>query len=289
MDSIREGWFSEINDLWPGQAMSLQVEEVLFDEKSKFQDVMVLQTKHHGRALILDGVIQNTESDEFSYQEMVSMLPVNAHPNPEKVLIIGGGDGGVARELDRHPKVKEIVQCEIDGTVIEVSKKFMPSMGKGFDSPKLTLKVGDGFAFMKEHQNEFDVIVTDSSDPVGPAKMLFEKAYFELMKNALRAGGIICSQGECMWLHLDLIKEMQEFCKELFPVVDYSYSMVPTYPSGQIGYTLCSLNPETKFREPVHTFTDDEANEIGWKYYNTDIHRASFVLPNFARKKLAGK
>merc|ERR1712179_422007 len=213
---------------------------------------------------------------------MVSMVPVNSHPNPEKVLIIGGGDGGVARELDRHPKVKQVVQCEMDGMVIDISKKLMPSMGKGFDSPKLTLHVGDGFAFMKEHQNEFDVIITDSSDPVGPAQMLFEKSYFALMKTALRDGGIICSQGECMWLHLELIKEMQTFCKELFPSVDYCYSTVPTYPSGQIGYTLCSKNPDTNFREPAITFTDEESDKIGWKYYNSDVHRASFVLPNFA-------
>lgn len=235
---------------------------------------------------MLDGVIQCTKRDECSYQEMITLLPVNSHPNPENVLVIGGGDGGVVRELDRHPKVKKVTMCDIDGQVVEVSRRFLPHMSSGFCSPKLTLHIGDGFDFMKKHANTFDVIITDSSDPVGPASSLFEKSYFELMKQALRPGGIVCSQGECMWLHLSLIKDMQDFCKELFPSVDYAFCCIPTYPSGQIGFTLASLNPETNFRKPVQTFSSEKAEALGLKYYNEDVHRAAFVLPQFARKAL---
>jgi spermidine synthase len=124
-------------------------------------------SKHHGRALILDGVIQCTEFDEFSYQEMIAFLPLCSHPCPQRVLIIGGGDGGVAREVVKHPDVKEVVQCEIDQGVLDASKKFLPGMGCGLTHPKLVLHVGDGFAFMGQHQQEFDVIITDSSDPEG--------------------------------------------------------------------------------------------------------------------------
>lgn len=287
MDAIRENWFSEFSPLWPGQCMSLEVTKVLHHEKSKFQDIKIFQTRGHGRALILDGVIQLTEADEFSYQEMLSMLPVNSHPNPENVLIVGGGDGGVARELDKHPGVKRIVMCEIDERVIEVSKAYLPTLAKGFESPKLELHIGDGFDFMKKHQKEFDVIITDSSDPVGPAMSLFEKEYFELMKTALREGGIICSQGECIWLHLDLIKDIQTFCHQIFPVVSYATMPVPTYPSGQIGCILCSLNPETNFSKPVTKFSEEEIEKMNFKCYNTEFHSACFVLPQFAKKVLS--
>ena len=121
----------------------------------------------YGRVLLLDGVIQCTERDEFGYQELISQIPLCTHPNPEKVLIVGGGDGGVAREVIKHPSVKEVHQVEIDGRVVEVSKKYLPFMACGFDSPKVHLTIGDGFEFMKNHREQFDVIITDSSDPVG--------------------------------------------------------------------------------------------------------------------------
>ncbi|CAI5647221.1 spermidine synthase [Oreochromis niloticus] len=287
MDHIKDGWFTESCTLWPGQAMSLQVEEVLYHKKSKFQDVMVFKSKTYGNVLVLDGVIQCTERDEFAYQEMIANLPLCSHPCPKKVLIIGGGDGGVLREVVKHPLVESAVLCEIDEDVINVSKKFLPGMAKGFFSPKLTLHIGDGFEFMKQNQDAFDIIITDSSDPVGPAESLFKESYYQLMKAALRSGGIICSQGECQWLHLELIKEMQTFCKTLFPVVDYAYSTIPTYPSGQIGFMLCSKNPETNFREPVKALSKEEKESMSLKYYNPEIHKASFVLPEFARKVLS--
>ncbi|RXN11754.1 spermidine synthase [Labeo rohita] len=287
MDNIKDGWFTETCTLWPGQAMSLQVEEVLYHKKSKFQDVMVFKSKTYGNVLVLDGVIQCTERDEFSYQEMIANLPLCCHPCPKKVLIIGGGDGGVLREVVKHPLVESVVQCEIDEDVINVSKKYLPGMAKGFFSPKLTLHVGDGFEFMKKNQDAFDVIITDSSDPVGPAESLFKESYYQLMKTALCEGGILCCQGECQWLHLELIKEMRTFCKTLFPVVDYAYCTIPTYPSGQIGFMLCSKNPKTNFREPERELPRDEIESMNLKYYNPEIHRAAFILPEFARKELS--
>ncbi|XP_033763743.1 spermidine synthase-like [Pecten maximus] len=286
MDKLQDGWFSEMSELWPGQAMSLQVEEVLFKEKSKYQDVLVFKSKTYGNVLVLDGVIQCTERDEFSYQEMLAHLPLNSHPNPRKVLIIGGGDGGVLREVVKHPEVVSVEMCEIDEKVIDVSKKFLPKMACGFDSPKLKLHIGDGFEYMKKHQGEFDVIITDSSDPIGPASSLFEKSYYELMKKALNPTGILCCQGECLWLHLELIKSMQDFCRNLYPVVDYAYTTIPTYPSGQIGFILCSLNPDTSFSEPLRKFTEEEHIRLKLRYYNAEVHRGAFTLPEFARKVL---
>jgi len=176
----------------------------------------------------LDGIIQCTARDEFSYQEMISFLPLCAHPNPKKVLIVGGGDGGVAREVVKHPLVEEVHQVEIDDRVVELSKQYLPEMACGFENKKLKLTIGDGFDYMKKHKNEFDVIITDSSDPIGPAVSLFQESYYELMKHALKDDGIVCSQGGSFWLDLDYIKKTMKGCKEHFAKVAYAVTSVPS-------------------------------------------------------------
>lgn len=174
---------------------------------------------------------------------MISFLPLCAHSNPKKVLIVGGGDGGVAREVAKHPAVEEIHQVEIDGRVVELSKQYLPHMAAGFSSPKMNLTIGDGFEYMKNHTNEFDVIITDSSDPIGPAVSLFQETYFTLMKRALCDGGIVCSQGGTYWTDIEMIKSTIAHCKTQFPVATYATSSVSTYPCGQIGFIIGSLNP----------------------------------------------
>ncbi len=170
------------------------------------------------------------------------MLPLCNHPAPKRVLIVGGGDGGVARDVCKHPLVEEVYQVEIDDRVVEVSKKFLPFMACGFDSPKLKLTIGDGFEFMKNHEKEFDVIITDSTDPIGPATCLFQESYFALMKRALRPGGIVCSQGGSIWVSMNLVKETLENCRKQFKNVAYGTSTVPSYACGQIGYIIGCLD-----------------------------------------------
>lgn len=280
-------WFCEVGPLWPGQAMSLEVEEMLHDEKSEYQHVQVMKSKSYGTVLMLDGVIQVTERDEFAYQEMIAHLPLMSHKNPKKILVVGGGDGGVLREVLKHSSVEELVLCEIDKMVIDVSKKYLPTLSNGaFDDPKVTVFCGDGAEYMRQHENYFDVIITDSSDPIGPASTLFEKNYYSLMHKALKCDGLLCTQGECMWLHLELIGTMLSFCRELFPTVEYAYTTIPTYPSGQIGFVLCSKDSATNFKEPVNQVGDRVVEGATFRYYNQGIHRASFVLPEFARKAL---
>ncbi|XP_001607780.1 spermidine synthase [Nasonia vitripennis] len=286
MNALKQGWFSEINGLWPGIAQSLEVEKILYEGQSEYQHVLVLQTKSYGKALVLDGIIQCTEKDEFSYQEMISFLPLCSHPNPKTVLIVGGGDGGVAREVAKFPGVEKIYQVEIDNKVVEVSKQFLPFMAKGFSDPKVNLHIGDGFEFMKQHSNEFDVIITDSSDPVGPAISLFQEPYFALLKKALKPNGIVCCQAGTVWSNLDQVQDTLTHCRSIFPKVAYGVSSVPTYPTGQIGYMLGSLNPETNFNEPLKTFSEDELDKMELRYYSDKIHRASFELPRFAKKSL---
>ena len=259
--------------------MSLQVVRILHTEQSKFQDVLVFESATYGNVLVLDGVIQATERDEFSYQEMIAHLPLASHPDPKRVLVIGGGDGGVLREVVKHESVQEAVLCDIDEAVPRVSKKYLPKMAVGLTHPKSKVIIGDGFAFLKNPENKqaFDVIITDSSDPVGPAQALFEKPYFQLLKEALKPGGHISTQAECTWLHLPLIRELRKSTKEIFPVADYAFTTIPTYPCGQIGFVICSLEPERNVREAVRRVPD-------CKYYNDKVHKAAFVLPEFARR-----
>ncbi|EKM50842.1 uncharacterized protein PHACADRAFT_262714, partial [Phanerochaete carnosa HHB-10118-sp] len=274
--SIRDGWFREISSQWPGQAMTLKVRKILHVEKSLYQDVLVFESETYGNVLVLDGVIQCTERDEFSYQEMIAHLPLASHPNPEKVLVIGGGDGGVVREVLKHASVKNVVLCDIDEAVVRVSRQFLPHMSALLDDARVTIHIGDGFKFLADNTSTYDVIITDSSDPVGPAESLFQKPYFELLHGALAPGGHIATQAECLWIHLDLIKELVATVGKIFPVAEYAYTTIPTYPSGQIGFLICSKESGRSMREPLRQVSPT-------RYYNDKVHRAAFVLPEFSR------
>ncbi|PUU78084.1 Spermidine/spermine synthase [Tuber borchii] len=272
--TIQDGWFREVSEMWPGQAMTLRVKKVLHHEKSKYQDVLIFESTDYGNVLVLDNVIQCTERDEFAYQEMITHLAMNSHPNPKKVLVIGGGDGGVLREIVKH-------EC----AVIRLSKQYLPHMSKGFDHPKSKVLVGDGFKFLEDRKNEFDVIITDSSDPEGPAESLFQKPYFELLFAALKEGGVITTQAENQWLHLQLITDLKKSCREVFPIAEYAYTTIPTYPSGQIGFMVCCKDADRDVSKPLRTVSGEEEQKM-YRYYNKRIHEASFVLPTFAAAAL---
>jgi len=283
--TIQDGWFREISDMWPGQAMTLKVKKVVHHEKSQYQDVLIFESTDYGMVLVLDNVIQATERDEFSYQEMITHLAMNSHPNPKKVLVIGGGDGGVLREVVKHECVEEAILCDIDEAVIRLSKQYLPNMAVGFNHPKAKTHVGDGFKFLEEYKDTFDVIITDSSDPEGPAESLFEKPYFQLLHDALREGGVISTQAENQWLHMPLICKLKKDCKEIFPVAEYGYTTIPTYPSGQIGFMVCCKDPSRNVKEPLRKWSPEEEDKL-CRYYNSEIHKAAFILPNFAKKAL---
>jgi len=285
-DNIVNGWYMEVGELWPGQAFSLKVKNILYEGKSKFQDVLVFESENYGNVLVLDGVIQVTERDEFSYQEMMAHLPLFAHKNPKKVLVIGGGDGGVVREICKHDCVEEIVLCEIDEDVITVSKKYLPSMAHAYEDPRVTVHIMDGNDFMGAHQNTFDVIITDSSDPIGPAGVLFETPFYKAMHGALRDGGIVCTQGECMWLHVDIIKPLLDSLHQVYASVNFAYVCIPSYPSGQIGMIVVGKG-EGDLSCPSRAPSDEMQKLL--KYYTTDIHKAAFTLPAFARRAILGE
>ena len=273
--------------MWPGQAMSLKVDEVLYEGRSEFQDVLVFKSATYGTVLVLDGVIQLTERDEHAYQEMIAHIPMHCHPDPVNVLIVGGGDGGVLREVCRHPSVQRVTMCEIDKKVVAVAKEFLSnSTATAFSDPRVTLVHADAAEYVKDQQDTYDVVIVDSSDPVGPAETLFTATFYESLRAAMRPGAIMCNQGECMWLHLDLIGEVLKHCKQVFPSVDYAFTTIPTYPSGQIGFLMCSTTPGTILRQP--TRVPAPALQAQLKYYTPAVHASSFVLPAFAEAVVAG-
>jgi len=192
------------------------------------------------------------------------------------------------------------VLCEIDKDVIDVSRKYLPDLAKGYDDPRVKVHVMDGAKFMEEHQNTYDVIITDSSDPVGPASVLFETPFYNSMYSSLRDGGIVCTQGECMWLHLDLIQPLISSISKTYSTVEYAYTTIPTYPSGQIGFIVA-----TKNRTATTATTDgvgpgsccckiaarkpDEKTEGTLRYYSAELHSAAFCLPAFAKRAIFGE
>ena len=288
-------WFREKEVMWPGQQMSLRVKKTLLDTRSLFQHIQVFQSETYGRVLSLDGVIQLTERDEFSYQESLVHTALFSHASNQnmRVLLIGGGDGGMLREICKHKNVKEIVMVEIDEGVINASKQFFSdTLATCFNDPRLTLIIGDGAAYVETARN-FDCLLVDSSDPVGPASVLFENKFYKDCSQALNHGGVMCNQGECMWLHLDVIKPVLDHCRTCFKETAYFFCSVPTYPSGQIGFILGRKGGDSgdddsalpPLGEPtVHM---DEEMQSQMRYYNEACHRASFALPEFARRALA--
>lgn len=216
---------------------------------------------------------------------MITHIPLNDHPAPKRVLVVGGGDGGVLREIVKHDIVETAVLVEIDVTVPNISKKFLPHMAQGLEHPKVQIHIGDGFEYLASltEEQRFDVIITDSSDPDGPAAALFDVHYYQLLYNALTPNGIVCTQAsENVWLNLPLLKSLRNRCRKVFPNVEYAYVAVPTYTSGQLGLFVCSKNPNASLTKPLRAWNEEEEGRLN-KYYNKEIHESSFVLPTWAK------
>lgn len=252
---------------------------------SEYQTIEIYETVHFGTMMVIDGSVMLTQADNFAYHEMIVHVPMNAHPNPKRVLIVGGGDGGTVKEVLRYASVQEVVLCEIDEAVIALSKKYFPEFAPVFDDPRLTIVMQDAAEYIKTEQNSFDVICVDSIDPVGPGQVLFATQFYADMARALTADGIAVTQSESMFYSPDLIETLQQQNKDLFACVDYYYTLVPTYPSGTIGFSFCS-----KRYTPFEAVNDERIMSLGdVRYYNKAIHYASFCLPQFLKARLQGQ
>jgi len=274
-----ELWVTEYQT--PALGFSLKISKTLRVEQTQFQHLAVVETDQFGRMLLLDGMVMTTDVDEFVYHEMITQVALNSHPNPQKVLIIGGGDGGALREAVRHPLVKEATLVEIDGKVIEASKEFFPDLACAFDDPKAEVVVDDGIAYVAKHKGEFDVIMVDSTEPVGPAVELFSASFYQQCFEALKDDGMLVVQSESPFLNADVIKMAYEGIMGSFPVTKLYLASIPTYPSGLWSFTIGS-----KKYDPAQPLNENP-NEL--KYYNPDVHRAAFQLPGFAKKLLTAR
>lgn len=262
--------------------ITMKINKTLHTEQTAFQYLEMAETAEWGNMLFLDGMVMTSEKDEFVYHEMVAHVPLFTHPNPENVLVVGGGDGGVIREILKHPSVKKATLVDIDGKVIEYSKEFLPSIASGLEDSRVEVIVGDGFMHIAESDNEFDVIMVDSTEPVGPAVNLFSKGFYAGISKALKEDGIFVAQSDNPWFKADLIKQVQSDVKEIFPITSLYLANIPTYPSGLWAFTIGSkkYNP---LEVPAERF-----HEIDTKYYTPELHNAAFVLPKFV-KDLTGE
>jgi len=247
--------------------------------KSKYQEILVLETPEFGKMLILDGLVQTTERDEFIYHEMLVHPALLAHPNPERVLIIGGGDGGSVREALKHKQVQEVHLCEIDEEVIITAEKYFPTISNKLRDPKVKIFVEDGNAFLEEKKDYYDVIILDSSDPVGASEVLFSEEFYQKVKSSLRKNGIMVAQTESPILQEDYFKNAVSQIRKVFRNWGVYLAFIPTYPSGMWSFTIAS-----DYIDVVNTRKMEKVKELKTKYFCDSIYACLFSLPNFVQE-----
>ena len=249
-----------------------EIKRTLFKKKSRFQEIEVIENPHFGRMLFLDGLVQTTEEDEFFYHEMLIHPAMVTHPDPRHILIIGGGDGGALRQILRHPIV-EARMVEIDPDVIAVAKKYFPWLLPSLKDERTEILIADGKEFLEDSQDKYDVVFIDSSEPVGPSVTLHERNFYKLIKDKLAPHGIACAQMGAPFFQMESLNRAKNDLKDIFEMVRFYLAPVPTYPGGKWCYVYLSdeVDPFAIKREPP--------SEL--KYYNLEIHKAVFALPNY--------
>jgi spermidine synthase len=269
----------------PHRGLCFEVDEVLYTERSQYQEIKIVQTPEFGKVMLLDGVLMLTEADEFVYHEMLCHPAMISHPNPKKVLIIGGGDCGTLKRVLEHPSVEQVVQVEIDEMVTRVSKSYFSALTAAADDPRAELVFGDGIAYLKQGGHAFDVILIDSTDPVGPAEGLFRQEFLADCRSALGEDGILCLQCESPWIKSlqPVISQVQADLKALFPVVAAYTAAIQTYQAGLWMFQLASMQYDPI---SVDAFKQMASRKLQCKYYNAALHHAAFVLPNFVKELL---
>ncbi|HBF33665.1 TPA: polyamine aminopropyltransferase [Candidatus Sumerlaeota bacterium] len=271
-----------------GMLTRYPIRRLLYEEQTPFQRMRLIESEPYGRMLLLDDYVQLTEKDEFVYHEMMTHVPMLAHGNPRHVLVIGGGDGGILREVCKHPGVEHVTLAEIDGRVIEFSKAHLPSVSNGaFDDPRVEICVGDGAAFVKNTTEKYDVVIVDSSDPVGPAQVLFSKEFYTDIRNALAPGGVMVRQTGSTFLQPDEQKQAMEILSGVFEHAALYLFNVPTYVGGLFSCVFASdtLNALTTTVETLQERA--AATKLAGRYYSPKIHVAAFELPGYVRENIA--
>ncbi|MBL6927596.1 MAG: polyamine aminopropyltransferase [Rhodospirillales bacterium] len=269
-----------------GYAQRFEVSRVVYRNKTDFQDLIIFETPHFGRVLALDGIIQTTERDEFAYHEMLAHVPLFAHGEPARVLIIGGGDGGVLREVLRHD-VETATMVEIDRTVVDLCREYMPGLSDGaFDDPRADLLITDGLKFVAETQQTFDVIIVDSTDPVGPGEVLFSEAFYADCKKRLTPGGILVTQNGVPSFQGDEVTNSYRRLSSQFADVSFYLTVVPSYVGGFMALGWATDDAALRVQTQADIAPRFEGAGFATRYYTPAVHAAAFALPPFIAELL---
>jgi len=272
-------WFSE--SLYSDFKQSFHIDEIVYEGRTEFQDVIIFRTQRFGHVLALDGIIQTTEADEFCYHEMITHIPLIAHGASKRVLIIGGGDGGTLREVLKHPVEKAVV-VELDRTVVEICMRYLPTLSEGaFDNPKTNLLILNGLDYVHETNEKFDTIIIDSTDPIGPGKALFSEDFYRNCSRCLNENGILVTQSGVTWMQSEVAHQTFKRLKNIFSDADLFLAQVPTYGAGFMTFGWGCNNKNSK------TVSQDNLNKrisrlnLNTKYYNSSVHTGAFLLPGY--------
>jgi spermidine synthase len=271
-------WFTEVHKDHYG--ICLRIKETLYQKQSRYQFIEVMETYSFGRLMVLDGAIMLTERDEFVYHEMLTHVPLCAHPEPRDVLIIGGGDGGTLREVLKHPSIRRVDLVEIDEEVVEAARRFFPTLTTGLEDPRTRLLFQDGIEFAKHQREEYDAVLVDSTDPVGPAVGLFEDSFYHALHQALRPDGVLSLQCGSPFFDGEFVGENQKRLGAIFPHVATYVAPVVTYPGGFWGFSFAGKN-----HGPLDDGYADRFEQRGLKtrYITPQVHQAAFQLPRYIK------
>jgi spermidine synthase len=285
--TARASWARED---WPGVRVQYSLADTLADSRTPFQNMQIVQTRHYGRMLLLDGMVQTTEKDEFVYHEMMSHVPLLAHPCPRSVLIIGGGDGGILREVLRHPTVERAVLVEIDRRVIDFSREYLPMICRdSFDDPRAEIVITDGAAFCRESDETFDVIIVDSSDPIGPATTLFTEEFYRALAGRLSNPGIMTRQAGSTFMQPEELTRQHELAAPAFEYASAYAFNVPTYIGGLFVSLFCSHGVDPEAFDANRVLERFQPLKRVMRYYSPQVHAGALQLPPYVAERLTGK
>ncbi|NUU37433.1 polyamine aminopropyltransferase [Pseudomonas sp. C2B4] len=271
-----------LETLYEGYGQRFRMDKLLHEVRTEHQHLVIFENPRMGRVMALDGVIQTTEADEFIYHEMLTHVPILAHGTAKRVLIIGGGDGGMLREVTKHRGVEHITMVEIDGTVVDMCKEFLPNHSKGaYDDPRLNLVIDDGMRFVATTTEKFDVIISDSTDPIGPGEVLFSENFYQACHRCLNEGGILVTQNGTPFMQIEEVKTTAGRLRSLFPDWHFYQAAVPTYIGGSMTFAWGSTH--TAYRQLSRETLQQRfaGSGIVTRYYNPEIHIGAFALPQY--------
>ena len=285
MSALVDGW--SVEALHDGYGQILREDEVFYDSNTEHQRLRVFRNAKLGRVLTLDGVVQTTTGDEYMYHEMLSHVPILAHGAAKRVLIIGGGDGGMAREVLRHKTIEHVTMVEIDAGVVDFSKEYLPSLSNGaFDDDRLELVIADGAAFVRERNARYDVIIVDSTDPIGPGEVLFTDTFYDHCRGLLSDDGIIVTQNGVPFMQGEELTGTMRAFKSLFTDWGCYLTHVPTYAGGPMALGWGSKSAKARSVDLATLQARSTAADIETRYYTPEVHMAAFALPKYVQKLL---